>query len=67
MRLGEQIHFLGYNISSEDGIFFLALFWRPSAPVVEKYKVFVHLLDRVNNIVAQNNSIPVGGLRPTDS
>jgi 4-amino-4-deoxy-L-arabinose transferase-like glycosyltransferase len=67
MRVGEQIRFLGYNVSSEDDTLFLSLFWQPSGPVKGQYKVFVHLLGPGNNIVGQNDSMPVGGLRPTDS
>jgi hypothetical protein len=56
----------------------LTLFWQvggmaeeaggegdPEGPVAERYTVFAHLLDEDGQLVAQQDSEPVGGSRPT--
>ncbi len=43
----------------------LSLFWRRQAAVAEDYNVFVHLLTGDGQIVAQADSAPAGGTRPT--
>lgn len=43
----------------------LQLWWQALAPVGTDYTVFVHLLDAAGNIVAQGDSVPVGGRYPT--
>jgi hypothetical protein len=58
----------------------LTLFWQaegmageadgegnPEGPVAERYTVFAHLLDKDGQLVAQQDSEPVGGSRPTTS
>ena len=45
----------------------LTLFWQSPIPVVEDFNVFVHLLDGNGQMVAQTDSAPVGGSRPTSS
>ncbi|HEM61228.1 MAG TPA: hypothetical protein ENO24_02970, partial [Chloroflexi bacterium] len=39
--------------------------WRAAEAIHEEYKVFVHLLDAQDNVVAQGDSVPAGGARPT--
>jgi 4-amino-4-deoxy-L-arabinose transferase-like glycosyltransferase len=43
----------------------LTLFWQVQAPVGNDYGVFIHLLDGSGGLVAQADSAPVGGSRPT--
>ncbi len=43
----------------------LTLFWRAYQPVADNFKVFVHLLNTEGQLVAQRDSEPVGGQRPT--
>jgi hypothetical protein len=43
----------------------LELLWQAAEPVQERYKVFVHLLGPEGQVVAQRDSEPVGGTRPT--
>ncbi len=45
----------------------LALFWQARQPVQQNAKVFVHLLDADGKLVAQHDSEPVNGLRPTST
>jgi 4-amino-4-deoxy-L-arabinose transferase-like glycosyltransferase len=43
----------------------MALEWQAREPVAERYKVFVHLLGPEGQVVAQRDSEPVDGTRPT--
>lgn len=43
----------------------VALAWEAREPVSERYKVFVHLLGPEGQVVAQRDSEPVDGTRPT--
>jgi 4-amino-4-deoxy-L-arabinose transferase-like glycosyltransferase len=43
----------------------LTLVWQASGGISEDYKVFLHLMDVNGNVVAQRDSGPVGGWRPT--
>jgi hypothetical protein len=45
----------------------LTLFWTGRAPLDQDYQVFVHLLDGNGQLVAQTDSAPAGGMRPTGS
>jgi hypothetical protein len=45
----------------------VTLFWSTARPLNERYKVFLHLVDRSGLLVAQRDSEPGGGLRPTDT
>jgi len=45
----------------------LSLRWQAGEGIDANYKVFLHLVGPDNNIVAQRDSEPVGGLRPTTS
>ncbi len=69
VRLGEQIDLLGYHVEGStwkpgDGVL-LSLFWQRREAVDGDYNVFVHLVDGDGQLVAQNDSMPVGGMRPT--
>jgi len=67
--LGEQIELVGYDLPSQTyrpgDIVPLSLFWQRRAAVDEDYKVFVHLLDDQGGLVAQTDSAPANGARPT--
>ena len=45
----------------------VGLHWQAIAPVDSRYKVTLQLLDTRNQVVAQRDSEPVGGSRPTDT
>ncbi|MFN2169098.1 MAG: hypothetical protein ACK2U9_22930, partial [Anaerolineae bacterium] len=69
--VGDQIELVGYDLPAfawqPGDILPLSLFWQPSAGVTADYRVFVHLLDADGQIVAQTDTAPVGGSRPTAS
>jgi hypothetical protein len=69
-RLGDRIRLDGYTLltpsAAPGDIVQLALFWRCNAPIKERYKVFVHLLDGDGAIVAQTDREPGGDLLPTN-
>ncbi len=43
----------------------VTLYWRRVGPLSEDWTVFVHLLDEVGNLVAQDDQQPAGGYYPT--
>lgn len=75
--LGDQIELVGYHLPLADyhlplaeawrpgDIVPLTLFWQGRTAIGQDYNVFVHLLDGSSQIVAQIDSAPMGGLRPT--
>jgi len=71
VRLGDKIILDGYRLIDEEvrvgDIVRLILHWRAKGEVGEDYKVFVHLLDEEGRLVAQRDSEPQGGMRPTSS
>jgi hypothetical protein len=68
-ELGEGIILRGYRLwdkTVEPGATVrLTLEWEAQTEPRENYKVFVHVLDRQGRLVAQRDSVPVGGSRPT--
>lgn len=68
-RFGESIDLLGYSLDAEKAepgrIVRLTLFWQTEGSIEKDYKVFVHLLDRQGQILAQHDSPPVGGSMST--
>jgi hypothetical protein len=71
LPFGDQITLQGYSLHSEQlspgEILQLTLFWQTTAPLDQRYKVFLHLLDQDGRLVAQRDSEPGGGLNPTTS
>jgi len=71
VRLGDKIILNGYRLIDEvvrrGDIVRLILHWRPEGEVEEDYKLFLHLLDEEGRLVAQRDSEPGGGMRPTSS
>lgn len=69
--LGEEIELVGSELDVErrvsGDIVPLSLFWRAQRPVEGDLKVFVHMLDVQGRLVAQRDSEPLGGLRPTST
>ncbi len=67
--LGDQVELAGYDLPAQaygpGDIVPLTLFWQRRAAVDEDYKVFVHLLDGQGGLVAQTDSAPANGARPT--
>jgi hypothetical protein len=61
-RFGETIALRGYALrgapAGPGDIVELTLFWEAQAPVSERLKVFVHLVDDSGNIVAQHDAEP---------
>ena len=71
VNLGEEVSLTGYELVDETmtpgQILRLSLFWEAIDEPLDDYVVFVHLLDREGQVVAQHDGQPVGGLRPTSS
>ena len=69
VRLGDRITLQGYTLQEEaiaaGDILQLTLFWHTEAPIEERYKVFVQMLDPTNHIVGQRDAEPGGGARLT--
>lgn len=64
-NFGDQLHFLGYDLSSEamrpGDTLTVTVYWRAVSRMSEDYAVFVHLRDRRGGIIAQYGSFPAGG------
>jgi mannosyltransferase len=69
VRLGDAILLHGYTLLADrlapGDILQLTLFWEAKAPIDQRYKVFLHLLDAEGELVAQRDSEPGGGLALT--
>ncbi len=69
--LGDDVTLLGYRLWHKQvepgGMLRLTLEWQARDDVQDSYKVFVHLLDEEGRLVAQRDSQPVGGSRPTST
>jgi hypothetical protein len=59
------VRLAGYRWQDVDNGVELRLFWQPDAAIKTRYTVFVQLLDADNVIVAQSDSVPAAGRRPT--
>jgi hypothetical protein len=64
-QLAQNITLAGYQIDLSNGTFNLHLYWRTEAPLTTRYKVFAQLLTSDNTLVAQSDSFPAAGQRPT--
>ncbi|MCL4490142.1 MAG: glycosyltransferase family 39 protein [Chloroflexi bacterium] len=66
---GSAISLAGYNLSAttvKPGETLKAtLVWQARGKTDKPYTIFVHLLDKDNNVVAQKDAEPLGGTRPT--
>jgi 4-amino-4-deoxy-L-arabinose transferase-like glycosyltransferase len=70
-KFGDSIELTGVDLAVErlepGDVVPLTLFWEALQPIGEDVKVFVHLLNVEGQLVAQRDSEPVGGLRPTST
>jgi 4-amino-4-deoxy-L-arabinose transferase-like glycosyltransferase len=70
-RFGKAIGLTGTDLAEPQlrpgDVVPLTLFWQARQPVKEDLKVFVHLLDSRGQLVAQRDSEPVAGMRPTST
>jgi hypothetical protein len=64
-RLAQNITLTGYNFDLVDQSLDLHLYWQTEFPVNTRYKVFVQLLSDDNTLIAQSDSFPAAGERPT--
>jgi mannosyltransferase len=71
IQLGPDISLRGYQIVSQSGspgqILSLALHWQALAQPDRNHKVFVQLLNPEGQLVAQRDSQPLDGFRPTST
>ncbi|MFN2225816.1 MAG: hypothetical protein ACK2UY_05905 [Anaerolineae bacterium] len=67
--LGGQIRLLravaGDDVARPGDVLALTLYWQATAPVEHDYTVFVHLLGRQDRVLAQRDTAPGLGARPT--
>ena len=67
--LGQVIRLRGYSLATPEprsgDMLQLTLFWEARAPVEERYKVFIHVVDSRGNIAGQRDSEPGGGAKMT--
>jgi len=68
-RFGDEIVLQGYTLLADSlapaDILQITLFWQTLAPIAQRYKVFLHLLNSDGVLVAQRDSEPGGGLALT--
>ena len=69
LRFGDSVVLDGYDLArrgdgSEQALD-VTLYWRRVGPLSQDWTVFVHLLDEVGNLVAQDDQQPVRGNYPT--
>jgi hypothetical protein len=68
-NLGDQVELLGYDLDSDQlqagEPVHLTLYWRTLDEMEVSYTVFVHLINRENQIWGQRDSVPGNGVLPT--
>lgn len=71
ITFGEQIQLLGYTLNDiqfqPGDIVQVTLFWQAAAPIADRYKVFLHVVDENGTLQAQRDSEPGGGLALTST
>jgi 4-amino-4-deoxy-L-arabinose transferase-like glycosyltransferase len=69
VTLGDEVSLTGHDLPAgalqPGDVVPLTLFWKQLTALEEDYSVFVHLLNASGRVVAQNDSAPAGGSRPT--
>ncbi|HHN94085.1 MAG TPA: glycosyltransferase family 39 protein [Anaerolineae bacterium] len=65
-RLGGAITLAGTRVISDGQTWDVTLYWRAEEYITRSYTVFVHLVGGDGSIVAQADSVPLGGHHPTD-
>lgn len=67
--LGENVTLVSYAVQGEPfeagGIVYLTLWWQARRESDGGYKVFVHLVNSLGQLIAQRDGEPASGLRPT--
>jgi len=66
-RMGSTIQLLGYHLEETATLARLTLYWRAESRQTERYTVFIHMRDARNQMIAQADSPPMGGLYPTEA
>jgi hypothetical protein len=70
-KLGDQVELTGYHLPSatwqQGDVVPITLSWQAYGPIEEDYHIFVHLIGSDGQVVAQTDSPPVAGARPTSS
>jgi len=69
VRFGKVIRLRGYALAGDrfapGDVLPVTLFWETRAPIAERYKVTIQLLDSAGRAVAQHDTEPGDGLLPT--
>ncbi|RMG91820.1 MAG: hypothetical protein D6706_17805, partial [Chloroflexi bacterium] len=69
LPFGSAITLQGYtlpqNTFTPGDVVPVTLFWQTAEPLTQRYKIFLHLIDRNGRLVAQRDSEPGGGLALT--
>jgi len=69
VRFGTEIALLGYEMNPKrplpGKLLELTLYWQALTAPQSNYKVFVHLVDANEHILAQSDAVPAGWQRPT--
>ncbi len=63
--LGDGINLYGYNVEISDTVAEVRLVWQATTQPSQSYKVFVHLLDSQQQLILQQDQIPVQNQYPT--
>lgn len=63
-RWQNDIELLGYDLDTVSGLT-LTLYWRSGASIHQNLRLFVHLVDAEDHILAQSDRIPADWTRPT--
>jgi hypothetical protein len=65
-RFGDELRLLGYQLSRQEDLLTVDLYWRAERRMETAYKVFVHLLDTSTQVpVAQDDAMPRRWTYPT--
>jgi hypothetical protein len=68
---GEAIRLSGYALADDrvapGDILPVTLFWEAQAPIADRYRVTIQLLDGAGQLAAQHDAEPGGGLWPTNT
>lgn len=69
VEFGEELSLLGDSLIDQEvepgEVVRLALYWEAKKGIEREYKVFIHLIDENGQLVAQRDSQPQGGSKPT--
>jgi hypothetical protein len=63
---GDAMRLIAYELSHEDEVVDLTLYWRPERRMAEDYKIFVHIFEPATSVpVAQDDAMPRRWTYPT--